>query len=155
VIAAAWNRWLSNLAPPCDAFRMFKGLPTLVNCPIILAGSRLGRGDSLYTGTLIQDIFTLVERVEKTATSTKGTATPSHTSRALCFHSSRASLISQSEELSQPLRLSPADWNLALFLIVHAQLVGTLKPGYDLANAIDIHQIGTVSSPKQSGVQAG
>src|ERR1700722_14858055 len=77
----------------------------------------------LYTGTLIQDIFALVERVEKVATSAKRAATSSRASRPLGFSCpSRGSLISQSEQLSQPLRLSPADWNLALFLIVHAQL---------------------------------
>ena len=57
------------------------------------------------------------------------------------------------EQLSQSLGLSPADWNLALLFIVHAQLVRALEPGHDFANAINVHQVGTVRPPEQSGVK--
>ena len=39
----------------------------------------------------------------------------------------------QSEEFAQAFGLSPADGNFGLFLVVHAQLVGTLEPGDDFA----------------------
>ncbi len=57
------------------------------------------------------------------------------------------------EQLPQSLGLSPADWNLALLFIVHAQLVRTLEPGHDFPNAVNIHQVGAVRPPKQSGVK--
>ncbi len=52
------------------------------------------------------------------------------------------------EQLPQSLGLCPADGNLALLFIVHAQLVRTLEPGYDFANAIDIHQVRPVRPPE-------
>src|SRR5580704_416353 len=61
---------------------------------------------------------------------------------------------SEAEELAQPFSLRPADWNLALLLIIHAQLVRTLEPGHDFANAVDVHQVGAVRAPEQAGVQA-
>src|SRR5579863_1358238 len=61
---------------------------------------------------------------------------------------------SQSEQFAQPLSLSAADWNLALLLVIHAQLVRTLEPRHDLTNAIDVHQVGAVSPPEHSGIEA-
>jgi hypothetical protein len=58
----------------------------------------------------------------------------------------------KSEEFPQSLGLRTADWNLALLLIIHAQLVRTLEPGHNLANAVDIHQVGAVGAPEQSGI---
>ncbi len=57
------------------------------------------------------------------------------------------------EQLAQSLCLRPADWNLALLFIVHAQLIRALEPGHDFADAIDVHQVGTVRPPEQSRVK--
>jgi hypothetical protein len=58
------------------------------------------------------------------------------------------------EQLPQSLSLSPADWNLALLFIVHAQLVRALEPGHNFANTVNVHQVGTVRPPEQTGVKA-
>lgn len=118
---------------------------------------------SLYTGTLIRDLFTLVEKVQTVAALGEGKVEAA-TSRTLQPQTSPQPFarslnpqipISKAEQFPQPLCLRPADWNLALLLIIHAQLVRTLEPGYDLANPIYVHQIGTVGSPEQPRVQAG
>jgi hypothetical protein len=64
-------------------------------------------------------------------------------------------ICSEAEKLAQALRLGAADWNLALLLIVHAQLIRTLEPGNDFANSVDVHQVGAVSPPEQSRIQTG
>lgn len=119
----------------------------------------LNRSESvrLYTGRLIEDLISAVYRAEQATASSSGR---NATSSA---ESSRAELQpempaksggSEAEEFSQALRLCPADWNLALLLIIHAQLVRTLEPGHDFANAVDVHQIGTVRPPEQTRIQA-
>jgi hypothetical protein len=65
------------------------------------------------------------------------------------------SCCSEAEKLAQALGLGTADWNLALLLIVHAQLIRTLEPGNNFANSIDVHQVGAVSPPEQSRIQTG
>src|ERR1700688_998430 len=58
------------------------------------------------------------------------------------------------EQFAQPLCLSTADWNLALLLIIHAQLIRTLEPRHDLTYSVDVHQVRAVSSPEHSGIEA-
>ena len=112
------------------------------------------------TGTLIRELFASVERVEQTAASPSGKSLSLHTAEEIKAGSacrtnhSSASRNSETEQLPQTLGLSAADWNLALLLIVHAQLVGTLEPGYDFANSINVHQVGAVGTPEQSRIQA-
>jgi len=56
---------------------------------------------------------------------------------------------SEPEQFPQPLGLSPANRNLGLLLVVHAQLIGAFEPGNDFADAIDIHQVGAMRPPKK------
>ena len=56
---------------------------------------------------------------------------------------------SEPEQFPQALGLSAANRNLGLLLVVHSQLIGTLEPWNDFANAVDIHQVGTVGSPEK------
>jgi len=113
------------------------------------------------TGTLIKDLFASVETAEQTAASRSGkslslqAAEEIKTGTACRTNHSSASSNSETEELPQTLGLSAADWNLALLLIVHAQLVGTLEPGNHFANTVDIYQVGAVSPPEQARIQTG
>src|SRR5580658_869525 len=110
----------------------------------------------MYSGTLINDLFAAVERAHPERTHSE----QAHPELALadlrvpraepqadtchCAHTS-----SEPEQLPQPPGLSPADRNLCLFLVVHAQLVRALEPRNDFADAIDVHQVGAVGSPKK------
>ena len=113
-----------------------------------------------YTGTLIKDLVASVERAEQTAASRSGKSLSFQageeikTGTARRTNHSSASRNSETEELPQTLGLSAADGNLALLLIVHAQLVRTLEPGYDFANSINVHQVRAVGAPEQSRIQA-
>jgi hypothetical protein len=98
----------------------------------------------LYTGALIDDLRATVERAAEAAASR---------APELSLQPPAQAESSESEQFAQPLCLRPADWNLALFLIVHAQLVRTLEPGHDFANTIDIHQVRSMSPPEQPGIQ--
>ena len=115
----------------------------------------------MYTGTLIKDLFALVEKVECSAVakSNKALSHPQALASGLedldRGNSRPVPINSESEKLPQALCLSAADWNLALLLIVHAQLIRTLEPRYDFPNSIDVHQVRPVSAPEQSRVQAG
>src|SRR5271166_1447209 len=115
----------------------------------------------MYSGTLINDLFAVVERAHSKqahAEPTRAerahpvrvqadTRAPRAESRAdVCQCASKSS---EPEQFPQPSGLSPADWNLCLFLVVHAQLVRALEPRNDFADAIDVHQIGAVRSPKK------
>ncbi len=55
---------------------------------------------------------------------------------------------SESKQLAQPLGLSSTDRNLGLLPIVHPELIGAFEPGNDLADTVDIHQVGAVSAPE-------
>ena len=55
----------------------------------------------------------------------------------------------QPEKFSKTFGLGAADGDFALLLVVHAQLVGTLEPGDDFFDAIDIHQERTVRAPEK------
>ena len=119
---------------------------------------KLSRNENfrLYTGTLIEDLISAVSRAEQVATSK-----PFPLHGPSCGQAAREALPqlavgdSETEQFTQSLGLRPADWNLALLFVIHAQLVRTLEPGHDLANAVDIHQVGAVSPPEQTRIQAG
>ena len=97
----------------------------------------------MYSGTLIDDLFAAVERVQNSAAARQIKPTEAYTA------ASRTANLSKPEQFPQSLRLSPAHGYLGLLLVVHAQLVGTLEPGNHFANAVDIHQVGTVRAPEK------
>ena len=97
----------------------------------------------MYTGTLIRDLLIAVDRV-RDSLSGQGTRSSSENNS----ESLPAELRLESEQFTQALGLGAADGNLGLFLIVHPQLVGTLEPGDDFADAIDVHEVGAMSAPK-------
>jgi len=97
----------------------------------------LGGDHEMHSGMLINDLFALVERIQMLA------------KRCHCGAETTHQESSESEQFPQPFGLSPADRNLGLLLVVHAQLVGALEPGNDFANAVDVHQVGAVRPPKK------
>ncbi len=105
-----------------------------------------GWKNRLYTGTLINDLFAVVERAE--AANRKPHARDSRLPCSCGKSEIRGSKKSESEEFSQPLGLGAADGNLGLLLVVHAQLVGTLEPGHNFADTVDVHQVGTMRAPE-------
>ena len=101
----------------------------------------------MYSGTLINDLFALVERAAVSGTQLEETAAARKQERPnLC---QCADQNSESEQLPQSFGLSPADWNLSLLLVVHAQLVRALEPRNDFPDSVGIHQVGAVRPPKQ------
>src|SRR5438105_15394278 len=60
----------------------------------------------------------------------------------------------QSEQFAQPSGLGAAYRDLGLFLVIHAKLVGALKPGNDFLAAIDIYQKGTMRAPEKIRIEA-
>ena len=113
-----------------------------------------------FTGTLIKDRFRSVARAQQTAGSRSGKSLSFQAAEEIKTEplagqiTARRPRNSETEKLPQTLGLSAADWNLALLLIVHAQLVGTLEPGHDFANSINVHQVRAVGAPEQSRIQA-
>jgi hypothetical protein len=105
----------------------------------------------MYEGTLIRDLFALVEGAERDVP-TQPTDAESVAQLDKRIEEVSASVPSQSEKLAEPFGLSAADRDLGLLLVVHAQLVGALEPGNHLADAVDVHDIGTVSAPEEFGV---
>lgn len=105
----------------------------------------------MYSGTLIDDLFVLVEGVQSLARPRQIQSVDSRIARAdpqlNLVQCSRET--SESEQFPQSLRLSPADRYLGLLFIVHAQLVRALEPGNDFADSVDVHQVGPVSPPKK------
>ena len=97
----------------------------------------------MYSGTLIDDLFAAVERAQSSAAARQIKPADAYVP---AFPTQN---LSESEQFPQSLRLSPAHGYLGLLLVVHAQLVGTLEPGNDFANAVDIHQVGTVRAPEK------
>src|SRR5437868_12501148 len=97
----------------------------------------------MYTGTLIRDLLIAADRV-RDSLGRQGTRSSSE----MESESLPAELRLQPEQFAQALGLRAADGNLGLFFIVHPQLVGTLEPGNDFADAVDIHQVGPVGAPK-------
>ncbi len=110
----------------------------------------------MYSGTLINDLFAVVERTQTFAkpphTLSPDSRRPSAEPQANVCHCAGESLHQESlesEQFPQPLSLSPADRDLGLLLVVHAQLVGALEPGNDFADAVDIHEVGAVCPPEK------
>ena len=107
--------------------------------------------EKMYSGTLISDLLTLVERATKRAKAmqmhnanprTRGAEPQASVCHCTCESS-------ESEQFPEALGLSAANRNLGLLLIVHSQLVGTLEPRNDFANAVDIHQVRAVGAPEK------
>jgi len=112
------------------------------------ADSSAGGWMYTYTGTLIRDLLATVERAGAAAHN----PSPGAELLAPPLAASDARLLKdilEAEQLPQSARLSPADRNLGLFLVVHPQLVGTLEPRNDFADAVDIHQVGAVRPPEK------
>jgi hypothetical protein len=105
----------------------------------------------MYSGTLINDLFAIVEKVASAAKAGHADSERLRSTHAELQTNARdcSQHWSEPEKFPQPLGLSPADWNLGLLLVVHAQLVRALEPGNDFANTVDIHQVGAVRPPKK------
>ena len=103
----------------------------------------------MFSGTLINDLFSVVERAENLGKARQGEGANSRLGFAKPALSAYCPETSKSEQFPQSLGLSPADRNLGLLFVVHAQLVGAFEPGNDLADAIDVHQVGAVGPPKK------
>ena len=58
----------------------------------------------------------------------------------------------QTKEFAQAFGLGAADRNFRLFLVVHTKLIGTLKPGHNLADTIDINQIRAMGAPEKISI---
>ena len=74
-----------------------------------------------------------------------------HTARAADIRFVGDSL--QSEQFAQPFGLGAAYGDFGLFLVIHSKLIGAFEPGNNFLDAIDIHQIGAMRSPKKIGIQ--
>ena len=57
----------------------------------------------------------------------------------------------QTEQFTQAFGLGPAHRDSGLLFVVHAKLVGTLEPGDDFLDAVDVHQVGAVGAPEEIG----
>src|SRR5450755_4686118 len=109
---------------------------------------RQGRFDKeMYSGTLINDLFALVERTAVSQTQLDGTVAGRREEQPNLCHCAGQNL--ESEQLAQSFGLSPADWNLSLLLVIHAQLVRALEPRDNFADSVGVHQVGAVRPPKQ------
>jgi hypothetical protein len=118
-----------------------------------------GQDRSMYKGTLINDLWSAVEAAAEKArgAAAKGARHSSPEPQAFvrsnfCNNSRTKNEDSESEQFPQTLRLSPADWNLCLLLVVHAQLERTLEPGHHFADAVDVHQVRPMRPPEKFGV---
>lgn len=118
----------------------------------------------MYSGMLINDLFAMAERAAVNHNRIHGSAVERHVlpqaraeslgigstaggeAQATSCHGGHSL---EPEQLPQPFGLSPADWNLGLLLVIHAQLVRALEPRDDFSNAVGIHQVGAVRPPKQ------
>jgi hypothetical protein len=105
----------------------------------------------MYSGTLIEDLFGIVDGALSRAKLLQAHRAESH-SHSVELHSKICHCTpenSQPEQFSQPLGLSPADWNLSLLLVIHAQLVRALEPRNNFTDAVDIYQVGAVRPPEK------
>lgn len=97
----------------------------------------------MYTGTLIYDLLMVAERVRDSLTCPQ--------TRSLGEVAADGAALepdSETEQFAQALGLGTADGDLGLLLIVHPELVGTLEPGDDFADTVDVHEVGTVRTPE-------
>jgi hypothetical protein len=97
----------------------------------------------MYTGTLINDLLVTAERVRDSLKGQRENPLAVIASGLLPEDRS-----SQPKQFPQALGLSTANGNLGLLLIVHPELVRALEPGDDFANAVDVHEVGAVRTPK-------
>lgn len=139
-----WKLWQSRLSPNVGGWL---GTELLADLEDALAIEIQQKRDPLYTGRLIEELIDSVQKTEQTFARRAYKENHSPSVSVEEFRSQPESRL-QAEQLAQPFRLSAADWNLALLLIIHAQLVRALEPRHDFANAIDVYQVGTVSAPK-------
>ena len=95
----------------------------------------------MYTGTLINDLFDAVERAEKSTQPSQPQGTSRRAAPIVSANPPVKNGCSEPEQFPQTLGLSPADGNLGLLFIVHAQLVGALEPGHDFADAVHVYEI--------------
>lgn len=102
----------------------------------------------MYSGTLIADLISAVDRAEEVSRALRMRNAESTTDAVEPKSDACKCKQSEAEQFPQALGLSSADGNLGLLFIVHPQLVGTLEPGNDLTDTIDIHQIRSVSPPE-------
>jgi hypothetical protein len=109
-----------------------------------LLSARAIGGTCMYTGTLIQDLLSTVEKAEQAVARRLKSALSPFVGDAI---SQEAEL--EPKQFTQSLRLSAADRNLGLSLIIHPELVGTLEPRDDFADAIDVDDVRAMSSPKK------
>jgi hypothetical protein len=121
----------------------------------------------MYSGTLINDLFALVERINAQRISADRVNTErvnadrvyaepadvevEHAHSPARNAASPAQNVegSQPKQFPQPLGLSSADRDLSLLFVIHPQLVGALKPRDDFPDAVDVYQIGAVRPPKK------
>jgi len=101
----------------------------------------------MYTGTLINDLYAVVERVRTSNRSGSEITGPrsfgvesngAASNYSACDYGKRCS---EPEQLAQPLGLSAADRDLGLLLIVHAELIRALEPRNDLADAVNVDEV--------------
>lgn len=106
--------------------------------------------ERMYSGTLIEDLLALVDRV-----SSRNQPAEIRAADSRAIHAAPHSVCRDSSEISEPEQfpqapgLSAADRNLGLLLVVHAQLVGTLEPRNNFADAVDVHEVGAVRPPEK------
>jgi len=106
-------------------------------------------GDAeMYTGTLIQDLLRTVENAEKFSRMMRPERIELDSADSSNEISDYRGEALKPEQFAQPLGLRPADRNLGLLFVIHPQLVGTLEPGDDLADTVDIHEVRAVGAPK-------
>src|SRR6516164_5657315 len=103
----------------------------------------------MYTGTLIKDLMSAVERAQTAAPPIQ----PAGEHSDLQQDGKGSEVDSEPKQFAQALGLCPANGNLGLLLVVHPQLVGTLEPGHHLADTVDVHEIRAMSTPKKICVE--
>src|SRR5208283_3950555 len=144
--ATHWRRWRFSLPP-----RTWRTAIGLVRPPEFKKRAYFQGRCGMYTGTLITDLWAEVQRAEKlarrSASETAKTRSPQAAAEFNGEHRAKKAL--QAEQLPETPGLSPADRNLGLLLIIHAQLVRAFEPGDDFTDAINIHQVGAVRPPKK------
>lgn len=95
----------------------------------------------MYTGTMIADLLSLVERAQEVGQKVIQRKTAESQSK-------KKKQTSEPEKLPQPLGLGAADRDLGLLFVIHPKLVRTLEPGHNLADPVDVHQIRTMRAPE-------
>ena len=126
-----------------------------MNVVLKKAPPALGGDRQMYNGTLIDDLWCAVEAATEKAKGAEAKGAKHSNPEpqaAACMKCRNEKAESESEQLPQALRLSPADWNLCLLLVVHAQLVRALEPRHYFTDAVDVHQVRPVRPPEKFGV---